>query len=134
MEKCDATFVSGSRPERASPKSRIRGSQAEISFTSGHLAWPYAMWLYGLRPGDVYNLASGVETSIFELATLINQLNSNPDIISSLLARPGWIVRGSDFVVVQSKRNRKWVLNRAILLHRITVLSTMVEWTRKRIC
>jgi nucleoside-diphosphate-sugar epimerase len=29
------------------------------------------------RPGDVYNLASGVETSIIELATLINQLTGN---------------------------------------------------------
>jgi UDP-glucose 4-epimerase len=30
------------------------------------------------KPGDVYNLASGVETSILELATLINELTGNP--------------------------------------------------------
>ncbi|MCK4394316.1 NAD-dependent epimerase/dehydratase family protein [Candidatus Bipolaricaulota bacterium] len=29
-------------------------------------------------PGEVYNLASGVETSILELATLVNQLTKNP--------------------------------------------------------
>ena len=29
-------------------------------------------------PGDVYNLASGVETSILELATVINQRTGNP--------------------------------------------------------
>lgn len=29
------------------------------------------------KPGDVYNLASGVETSILELATMINQLTGN---------------------------------------------------------
>jgi len=30
------------------------------------------------KTGDVYNLASGVETSILELATLINELTDNP--------------------------------------------------------
>jgi nucleoside-diphosphate-sugar epimerase len=30
------------------------------------------------KPGDVYNLASGVETSVLELATLINELTGNP--------------------------------------------------------
>jgi nucleoside-diphosphate-sugar epimerase len=30
------------------------------------------------QPGDVYNLASGVETSILELAELVNELTENP--------------------------------------------------------
>jgi nucleoside-diphosphate-sugar epimerase len=30
------------------------------------------------QPGEVYNLASGVETSILDLATLINQSTRNP--------------------------------------------------------
>ncbi len=30
------------------------------------------------KPGDVYNLASGVETSILELAKLVNELTGNP--------------------------------------------------------
>jgi UDP-glucose 4-epimerase len=30
------------------------------------------------KPGDVYNLASGVETSILELAKLVNELTCNP--------------------------------------------------------
>jgi nucleoside-diphosphate-sugar epimerase len=30
------------------------------------------------QPGDVYNLASGVETSILELANLVNELTGNP--------------------------------------------------------
>jgi UDP-glucose 4-epimerase len=40
------------------------------------------------RPGEVYNIASGHETSIFELANLINGLTGNPGGIAYMPARP----------------------------------------------
>lgn len=39
-------------------------------------------------PGEVYNLASGVETTIFELATRINALTANPAGLERLPPRP----------------------------------------------
>jgi nucleoside-diphosphate-sugar epimerase len=41
------------------------------------------------QPGDVYNLASGVETSIFDLAKLINAVAGNP-VPEELLPRRAW--------------------------------------------
>lgn len=40
------------------------------------------------QPGDVYNLASGVETSILELAELVNELTRNQTPIALTPARP----------------------------------------------
>ena len=47
-------------------------------------------------PGDVYNLASGVETSIFELALLINGLTNNPTPLQ-ILPRRNWDNSGRRF-------------------------------------
>lgn len=47
-------------------------------------------------PGDVYNLASGVETSIKELALIINTLTNNPTPIEYLPART-WDRSGKRF-------------------------------------
>jgi len=47
-------------------------------------------------PGEVYNLASGVETSILELAELINEMASNPTPIEYLPSRP-WDHSGKRF-------------------------------------
>ena len=56
------------------------------------------------KPGDVYNLASGKETSIIELATLINDLTSNKTPCTYLPAR-GWDNSGRRFgSTVKSKR------------------------------
>jgi nucleoside-diphosphate-sugar epimerase len=48
------------------------------------------------KPGDVYNLASGAETSILELAQMINELTGNP---SPIDFRPGreWDHSGKRF-------------------------------------
>jgi nucleoside-diphosphate-sugar epimerase len=50
----------------------------------------------GGKPGDVYNLASGVETSILELATVINELTGN---LTPIEFRPrrGWDHSGRRF-------------------------------------
>lgn len=50
----------------------------------------------GGRAGDVYNIASGVETSIRELATEINRLASNPGGVQLLPKRP-WDNSGKRF-------------------------------------
>ncbi len=47
-------------------------------------------------PGDVYNLASGVETSIYDLALLINTLTENPT-PPQLLPRRDWDHSGRRF-------------------------------------
>ncbi|HTE91303.1 MAG TPA: NAD-dependent epimerase/dehydratase family protein [Terriglobales bacterium] len=41
------------------------------------------------QPGDVYNLASGIETSILELATMINGMTGNP-VPLEFLPRRAW--------------------------------------------
>ena len=41
------------------------------------------------KPGDVYNLASGVETCIRDLATMINRMTKNPVSIE-YLPRRAW--------------------------------------------
>jgi len=48
------------------------------------------------KPGDVYNLASGEETSILELATLINELTANPTPLEYLPKR-NWDRSGRRF-------------------------------------
>lgn len=56
------------------------------------------------KPGDVYNLASGIETSIIELASLINELTSNKAPLIYLPAR-AWDKSGRRFgSTVKSKR------------------------------
>jgi UDP-glucose 4-epimerase len=54
-------------------------------------------------PGGVYNLASGVETSILELARLINELTGNP---ASIELRPGrdWDRSGKRFGSTEKSR------------------------------
>jgi len=47
-------------------------------------------------PGDVYNIASGIETSIFNLAKMINELTNNPSGIISMPKRK-WDNSGKRF-------------------------------------
>ena len=81
------------------------------------------------RPGDVYNLASGVETSILELATLINQLTDNPATIEFLPARP-WDRSGKRFGSPEKAKREMGFESRVLLSDG---LSTTVEWTRKNL-
>jgi UDP-glucose 4-epimerase len=81
------------------------------------------------RPGDVYNLASGVETSIIELATLINQLTGNPAAIEYLGARP-WDRSGKRFGSPEKAKREIGFQSRVLLSDG---LSTTVEWTRNNL-
>src|SRR5205085_10620506 len=54
-------------------------------------------------PGEAYNLASGVETSILDLAQLINELTGNPTPIALTPAR-GWDRSGRRFGAPEKAR------------------------------
>ena len=81
------------------------------------------------RPGDVYNLASGTETSILELATLINQLTGNPATIEFLPARQ-WD-RSSKRFGNPAKAKREIGFEACVTLS--DGLSKTVEWTRQNL-
>src|SRR5204863_3536182 len=55
------------------------------------------------RPGEVYNLASGVETAILDLARLVNELTGNPTPIALAPAR-GWDRSGRRFGAPEKAR------------------------------
>jgi UDP-glucose 4-epimerase len=55
------------------------------------------------RPGEVYNLASGVETSILDLAHLVNELTQNPTPIALAPARE-WDRSGRRFGAPEKAR------------------------------
>jgi nucleoside-diphosphate-sugar epimerase len=55
------------------------------------------------RPGEVYNLASGVETTILELACLVNELTGNPTPIALAPARD-WDRSGRRFGAPEKAR------------------------------
>jgi nucleoside-diphosphate-sugar epimerase len=79
------------------------------------------------RPGEVYNLASGVETSILELATIVNELTANP---TSVDVRPGrdWDRSGRRFGSTE-KAERELGFTRQVSLR--DGLRATVDWTRE---
>ena len=79
------------------------------------------------KPGDVYNLASGVETSIIELAMRINQLTDNPAGIEFLPARL-WDRSGKRFGSTEKAKREIGFEARVSLSDG---LSRTVEWTRQ---
>jgi UDP-glucose 4-epimerase len=56
------------------------------------------------QPGEVYNLASGVETSIQELATLVNEQTGNPTPVEYLPPR-SWDHSGKRFGSTEKAKN-----------------------------
>jgi UDP-glucose 4-epimerase len=78
-------------------------------------------------PGDVYNLATGVETSILELATLINELTGNPT-GPQILPRRDWDHSGRRFGD-PSKARRDLGFEAKTPLRE--GLRQTVEWTRR---
>lgn len=80
-------------------------------------------------PGEVYNIASGKETSILELSMLINELTGNPAGIHFLPKRP-WDNSGKRFASTH-KAMRELGFKASIDL-RAGVHET-IEWTRKYI-
>jgi UDP-glucose 4-epimerase len=79
------------------------------------------------KPGDVYNLASGVETSIFELATLINKITDNPVNLEYLPER-AWDRSGKRF---GSTEKAKRSLSFEARVNLSDGLQRTIEWTRQ---
>jgi UDP-glucose 4-epimerase len=78
------------------------------------------------RPGEVYNLASGVETSILDLAQLINELTGNAAPIALAAARD-WDHSGRRFGAPdKARRELDFVARRPLR----EGLRHTIEWTR----
>ena len=83
----------------------------------------------GGRPGDVYNIASGVETSIRELATRINSLTGNTGGIEWLPKRP-WDNSGKRFGSTEkAARELGWRAEVPLA----DGLGQTIDWTRENI-
>lgn len=79
------------------------------------------------EPGEIYNLATGKETSILELATLINQITGNKTPLDLKPARD-WDRSGKRFASTEKAKNE---LNfQANIPFHIGIKKT-VEWTKK---
>jgi UDP-glucose 4-epimerase len=80
-------------------------------------------------PGDVYNIASGIETTIAELAALINKLTGNPAPVT-LLPRRDWDNSGKRFGSTEKARRELGFAARAGLRDG---LQRTVDWTRENL-
>jgi nucleoside-diphosphate-sugar epimerase len=81
------------------------------------------------KPGDVYNLASGIETSIRELAELINRLTGNPAPLEIHPAR-SWDRSGRRFGSTQKARTH---LQFEAVVRLEDGLRQTLEWTRQNL-
>jgi len=79
------------------------------------------------KPGDVYNLASGVETSILELTTCINKLTGNKGGIEHLPKRP-WDNSGKRF---GSTGKAKKEIGFEVLIKLEDGLKATIDWSKK---
>jgi len=79
--------------------------------------------------GDVYNLASGKETTILELATLINQLTNN-DVPCQILPKRAWDTSGRRFGCT---RKSEEVLGFKTKISMDEGLRHTVEWTKQNL-
>jgi UDP-glucose 4-epimerase len=81
------------------------------------------------KPGDVYNLASGVETSILELAKLVNELTGSP---ASLDFRPPreWDRSGKRFGSTEKAKRMLGFEARTVLR---AGLERTIPWTREHL-
>ncbi len=80
--------------------------------------------IYG-KAGDVYNIASGKETTIFDLATLINKITENPEPLTYLPKR-SWDNSGKR---IGCPKKSKKELNFEATVHIEDGLKKTIEWT-----
>ena len=81
------------------------------------------------EPGEVYNLASGVETSILELAELVNELTGNPTPIAIAPARD-WDHSGQRYGSTDKARD---ALGFAAAVGVREGLERTIAWTRENL-
>ncbi len=79
------------------------------------------------EPGEIYNLGSGVETTIRELAERVNQLTDNPTPLALKPARD-WDRSGQRFADTFKARER---LGFSAQISHVEGLGRTVAWTRK---
>lgn len=89
------TFIWNALHKRALPVENGGVASRDFIFVEDMARGLLACALKG-KPGDVYNLASGVETSILTLANMINELTGNPTPIDLKPARD-WDRSGKRF-------------------------------------
>jgi len=80
-------------------------------------------------PGDVYNLASGIETSILELAAVINAIVGNPTTPADTPGRD-WDRSGRRF---GSTQKAKMALGFEAIVPLRTGLERTIQWTREHL-
>lgn len=81
------------------------------------------------KPGEVYNLASGAETTILELATIINELTQNSAPLD-LRPRRSWDHSGRRFGSIEKARRE---LGFEVAVGLREGLERTVDWTREHI-
>lgn len=81
------------------------------------------------KPGDVYNIASGKETTILELATLINELAGNRAGFQHLPKRP-WDTSGKRFGSTEKSQKE---LGFAASVDLREGLASAIRWTRENL-
>jgi nucleoside-diphosphate-sugar epimerase len=77
------------------------------------------------EPGEAYNLASGVETTILELANIINELTENPTPVDLKPARD-WDRSGKRFGATEKSREK---IGFAVQVEIREGLQRTIEWT-----
>jgi UDP-glucose 4-epimerase len=81
------------------------------------------------KPGDVYNLASGVETSILDLATLINQLTGNKTPVQ-ILPKRNWDHSGHRY---GDPTKAKMAIGFQAQVNLSDGLQRTIQWTRENL-
>jgi UDP-glucose 4-epimerase len=79
------------------------------------------------QPGDVYNLASGIETSIKDLATMINEITGNTAPLN-LLPRRDWDHSGRRFGSTEKSKRRLGFEAKTLLQ---LGLEKTISWTKE---
>jgi UDP-glucose 4-epimerase len=119
------TFIWRSLNHEALPLDNGGNASRDFIFVEDMARGLIACALNG-EPGEVYNLASGVETTILELAMLINEITANPTPVDLRPART-WDRSGKRFG--STAKSRQQLGFEAQMPLREGILRT-VEWTR----
>lgn len=81
------TFIFKALHQQALPLENNGIATRDFIYVDDIVAGLIACALNG-KPGGVYNIASGVETSIRDLATMVNELTGNPAALDEVAPRP----------------------------------------------
>ncbi len=120
------TFIWRSLNKEALPLDNGGNASRDFIFVEDMAQGLAACALKG-NPGEVYNLASGVETTILELATMINELANNPTPVDPRPARD-WDRSGKRFGSTEKSRDKLGFEAKVAIRDG---LRKTIEWTRE---